>query len=153
MLKEKPLLLKLELKKKKKRDIQEEKKELSKKKNMLRKLLESHLMISWKQKQLLQVKSKPEKLKEWKEQRSKLIHLPKIKLKQRFKINILNNPLLKLQMQALSTLVSKPKSMMFQEKETTEEVEEEEEEEEVAKKEEMPKLLKEEEESQMPNSL
>jgi hypothetical protein len=46
MLKEKPLLLKLELKKKKKRDIQEEKKELSRKKNMLRKLLESHLMIS-----------------------------------------------------------------------------------------------------------
>lgn len=126
-------------------------KEFQKKKNTLRKSLDTLLMTSWNQNPQLQVKSKQEKLKESKVPRLKLMRSPRIKLKQRFKINISSNPSLKLQMQAQWISDSKPKLRRLQEEEITEEEEEEEEVEEVEemfKKEVMLKLLKEEEENQ-----
>ena len=145
------LKLPLKLKKKKRKENLRERKKFQKKKNTLRKSLDTLLMTSWNQNPLLQVKSKQEKLKELKVPRLKLMGSPRIKLKQRFKINISSNPSLKLQMQALWISDSKPKPRRLQEEEITEEEEEEEEVEEVEemfKKEVMLKLLKEEEENQ-----
>lgn len=105
-------------------------------------------MISWKINQLLLEKNKLEKPKVLKVQKSKLILLPKIKLKPKFKTNILSNLLRKKLAKALSISDSKLRSKKPQEEEI-EEVEEEEEVEEVVKKEEMLKLPKEEEESLM----
>ncbi len=139
------------LKKKKRKENLRERKKFQKKKNTLRKSLDTLLMTSWNQNPQLQVKSKQEKLKESKVPRLKLMRSPRIKLKQRFKINISSNPSLKLQMQALWISDSKPKPRRLQEEEITEEEEEEEEVEEVEemfKKEVMLKLLKEEEENQ-----
>ena len=145
------LKLPLKLKKRKRKENLRERKEFQKKKNTLRKSLDTLLMTSWNQNPQLQVKSKQEKLKESKVPRLKLMRSPRIKLKQRFKINISSNPSLKLQMQALWISDSKPKLRRLQEEEITEEEEEEEEVEEVEemfKKEVMLKLLKEEEENQ-----
>ena len=145
------LKLPLKLKKKKRKENLRERKKFQKKKNTLRKSLDTLLMTSWNQKPQLQVKSKQEKLKESKVPRLKLMRSPRIKLKQRFKINISSNPSLKLQMQAQWISDSKPKLRRLQEEEITEEEEEEEEVEEVEemfKKEVMLKLLKEEEENQ-----
>ena len=145
------LKLPLKLKKKKRKENLKERKEFQKKKNTLRKSLDTLLMTSWNQNPQLQVKSKQEKLKESKVPRLKLMRSPRIKLKQRFKINISSNPWLKLQMQAQWISDSKPKLRRLQEEEITEEEEEEEEVEEVEemfKKEVMLKLLKEEEENQ-----
>ena len=145
------LKLPLKLKKKKRKENLRERKKFQKKKNTLRKSLDTLLMTSWNQNPQLQVKSKQEKLKESKVPRLKLMRSPRIKLKQRFKINISSNPSLKLQMQALWISDSKPKLRRLQEEEITEEEEEEEEVEEVEemfKKEVMLKLLKEEEENQ-----
>lgn len=145
------LKLPLKLKKRKRKENLKERKEFQKKKNTLRKSLDTLLMTSWNQNPQLQVKSKQEKLKESKVPRLKLMRSPRIKLKQRFKINISSNPWLKLQMQALWISDSKPKLRRLQEEEITEEEEEEEEVEEVEemfKKEVMLKLLKEEEENQ-----
>ena len=145
------LKLPLKLKKRKRKENLRERKKFQKKKNTLRKSLDTLLMTSWNQNPQLQVKSKQEKLKESKVPRLKLMRSPRIKLKQRFKINISSNPSLKLQMQALWISDSKPKPRRLQEEEITEEEEEEEEVEEVEemfKKEVMLKLLKEEEENQ-----
>lgn len=145
------LKLPLKLKKKKRKENLRERKKFQKKKNTLRKSLDTLLMTSWNQNPQLQVKSKQEKLKESKVPRLKLMRSPRIKLKQRFKINISSNPSLKLQMQAQWISDSKPKLRRLQEEEITEEEEEEEEVEEVEemfKKEVMLKLLKEEEENQ-----
>ena len=145
------LKLPLKLKKKKRKENLRERKKFQKKKNTLRKSLDTLLMTSWNQNPQLQVKSKQEKLKESKVPRLKLMRSPRIKLKQRFKINISSNPSLKLQMQAQWISDSKPKPRRLQEEEITEEEEEEEEVEEVEemfKKEVMLKLLKEEEENQ-----
>ena len=145
------LKLPLKLKKRKRKENLKERKEFQKKKNTLRKSLDTLLMTSWNQNPQLQVKSKQEKLKESKVPRLKLMRSPRIKLKQRFKINISSNPWLKLQMQAQWISDSKPKLRRLQEEEITEEEEEEEEVEEVEemfKKEVMLKLLKEEEENQ-----
>ena len=144
------LRLPLKLKKKKRKENLRERKKFQKKKNTLRKSLDTLLMTSWNQNPQLQVKSKQEKLKESKVPRLKLMRSPRIKLKQRFKINISSNPSLKLQMQAQWISDSKPKLRRLQEEEITEEEEEEEEVEEVEemfKKEVMLKLLKEEEEN------
>ena len=145
------LKLPLKLKKRKRKENLRERKKFQKKKNTLRKSLDTLLMTSWNQNPQLQVKSKQEKLKESKVPRLKLMRSPRIKLKQRFKINISSNPSLKLQMQAQWISDSKPKLRRLQEEEITEEEEEEEEVEEVEemfKKEVMLKLLKEEEENQ-----
>ena len=145
------LKLPLKLKKRKRKENLRERKKFQKKKNTLRKSLDTLLMTSWNQNPQLQVKSKQEKLKESKVPRLKLMRSPRIKLKQRFKINISSNPWLKLQMQAQWISDSKPKLRRLQEEEITEEEEEEEEVEEVEemfKKEVMLKLLKEEEENQ-----
>ena len=145
------LKLPLKLKKKKRKENLRERKKFQKKKNTLRKSLDTLLMTSWNQNPQLQVKSKQEKLKESKVPRLKLMRSPRIKLKQRFKINISSNPSLKLQMQAQWISDSKQKLRRLQEEEITEEEEEEEEVEEVEemfKKEVMLKLLKEEEENQ-----
>ena len=145
------LKLPLKLKKRKRKENLKERKKFQKKKNTLRKSLDTLLMTSWNQNPQLQVKSKQEKLKESKVPRLKLMRSPRIKLKQRFKINISSNPSLKLQMQAQWISDSKPKLRRLQEEEITEEEEEEEEVEEVEemfKKEEMLKQLKEEEENQ-----
>jgi hypothetical protein len=97
---------------------------------------------------MLQEKNKPERLKESKVQKLKLIHLPKIKLKPKSKTNISSNLLQKKLMRVQFILDSKQKSKKLKEEEI-EEVVEEVEVEEAVKREVMHKLPKEEEESQM----